>query len=234
MLKYALETLDGVDESVAGLYEQKGDSFVLKVEGAIPEAEVSGLKKKVDELLAEKKSADQKRKDAEESARIAAEESARKNGDVAALEKSWQEKLTRLEHERNHATEQAEQTIRSLTVGRTATDIAAEIAVPGSSKVLLPHITSRLSTDIRDGVPTVVVLDASGKPSAATLEEFKQELSNDPAFAPLIVGNRASGGGAAGAQNGGAGKKVITRQAFESMGHMERSEFAKSGGSVTD
>ena len=56
--------------------------------------------------------------------------------------------------------------------------------------------------DIRDGKPTVVVLDANGKPSAATLEELKAEFVNDPAFAPLIVGSKASGSGASGAKPG--------------------------------
>lgn len=233
MLKYAIESLDGLDEKVANFYEPADDGFRLKVEG-IPREDVSGLKKKVDELLAEKKAADARRKEAEESARQAAEEAARKSGDVSALEKSWQEKLSRIEQERAQAVEQAQAQIKALTVGRTATDIAAEIAVPGSSKVLLPHITARLATDIRDGVPTVVVLDAHGKPSASTLDELKQELANDPAFAPLIVGSRASGGGATGAKSGGAGPKTMTRNAFDNLSPEQQFDFARNGGSVTD
>lgn len=59
--------------------------------------DVSGLKKKVDELLAEKKAADSKRKEAEEAARKAAEEAARKSGDVGALEKSWADKFAAMQ-----------------------------------------------------------------------------------------------------------------------------------------
>ena len=55
--------------------------------------DVSGLKKKVEELLAEKKAAEAKRKESEAAARKAAEEAARKSGDVESLEKSWREKL---------------------------------------------------------------------------------------------------------------------------------------------
>jgi hypothetical protein len=233
MLKYALETLDGVDESVAGFYEKGEAGYTLKVDG-IPREDVSGLKKKVDELLAEKKAADAKRREAEEAARLADEERARKSGDLSALEKSWQDKLARIEAEKSAALTESQKQIQALTVGRTATDIAAEIAVPGTAKVLLPHISSRLSVDVRDGVPVVVVLDTNGKPSAASLEELKQELANDPAFAPLIVGSKASGGGAAGATRGGAGPKTITRTAFEQMSPMQRMEFAKAGGSVTE
>lgn len=90
-----------------------------------------------------------------------------------------------------------------MTVGRTATEIATTLAVPGSAKALLPHIESRLSVEIREGKPTVVVLDQSGKLSAATLDELKAEFTSDPAFGPLIAGSRASGGGAEGHKHGG-------------------------------
>ncbi|MNF70898.1 hypothetical protein D3C84_528290 [compost metagenome] len=123
------------------------------------------------------------------------------------LEKSWTEKYNRREAE---LTGQLESTnsalqgqIRDLTVGRTATDIATTLAIPGSAKALLPHIERRLSVEQRDGKPTVVVLDASGKLSAATLDELKAEFTNDPAFGPLIAGSKASGGGAGGAGKGG-------------------------------
>lgn len=85
--------------------------------------------------------------------------------------------------------------IRDLTVGRTATDIASALAIPGSAKALLPHIERRLSVEQRDGKPVVVVLDPQGKLSAATLDELKVEFANDVAFAPLIAGSKASGGG---------------------------------------
>ncbi len=92
-------------------------------------------------------------------------------------------------------------------MGRTATEIATTLAIPGSSKALLPHIERRLSVEQRDGKPTVVVLDAAGKLSAATLDELKAEFTNDPAFGPLIAGSKASGGGAGGAGKGGGAAK---------------------------
>jgi len=93
--------------------------------------------------------------------------------------------------------------IRDLTVGRTATEIATTLAIPGSAKALLPHIERRLSVEQRDGKPAVVVLDQAGKLSATTLDELKSEFMKDPAFGPLIAGSKASGGGAGGAGNGG-------------------------------
>ncbi|WP_278405821.1 hypothetical protein [Pseudomonas rhodesiae] len=211
MLKFQLDTLEGVDEAVRALYTEKDGKFVLGIEGLPQQEDVSGLKAKVDELLGEKKAAEKARKDAEEQARLEREEAARKSGNVEELEKSWSEKYNRREAELNGMLEQERGTlsgqIRDLTVGRTATDIASALAIPGSAKALLPHIERRLSVEQRDGKPVVVVLDQQGKLSAATLDELKSEFANDTAFAPLIAGSKASGGGAAGAGGGGGAAK---------------------------
>ena len=210
-LKYQLDTLDGLDDSVKSLYTEKEGKFVLGIEGLPQPEDVSGLKSKVEELLGEKKAAEKARKDAEEQARLEREEAARKSGNVEELEKSWSEKYNRREAELNGMLEQERGTlstqIRDLTVGRTATDIASALAIPGSAKALLPHIERRLSVEQRDGKPVVVVLDQQGKLSAATLDELKAEFANDTAFAPLIAGSKASGGGAAGAGGGGGAAK---------------------------
>ncbi|EFQ62389.1 hypothetical protein PFWH6_3915 [Pseudomonas fluorescens WH6] len=210
-LKYQLDTLEGVDDTVRALYTEKDGKFVLGIEGLPQPEDVSGLKSKVQELLDEKKAADKARKDAEDQARLEREENARKSGNVEELEKSWSEKYNRREAELNGMLEQERGTlstqIRDLTVGRTATDIASALAIPGSAKALLPHIERRLSVEQRDGKPVVVVLDQQGKLSAATLDELKAEFANDTAFAPLIAGSKASGGGAAGAGGGGGAAK---------------------------
>jgi hypothetical protein len=211
MLKFQLDSLDGVDEAVRTLYTEKDGKFVLGIEGLPQPEDVSGLKSKVQELLDEKKAADKARKDAEDQARLEREENARKSGNVEELERSWSEKYNRREAELNGTLEQERTTlstqIRDLTVGRTATDIASALAIPGSAKALLPHIERRLSVEQRDGKPVVVVLDAQGKLSAATLDELKAEFANDTAFAPLIAGSKASGGGAGGAGGGGGAAK---------------------------
>lgn len=213
MLKFQLDTLEGVDESVRALYTEKDGKFVLGIEGLPQQEDVTGLKAKVDELLGEKKAAEKARKDAEDQARLEREEAARKSGNVEELERSWNEKYNRLQSELTGQLEQERGTlstqIRDLTVGRTATDIASALAIPGSAKALLPHIERRLSVEQRDGKPVVVVLDQAGKLSAATLDELKAEFANDTAFAPLIAGSKASGGGAPGGNGGGAAKGNI-------------------------
>jgi len=201
-LEFTVKSLDGLDDSVKALYTEKDGAFALDIKGLPQQEDVSGLKAKVDQLLKEKKDASAKTKEAEEAARKAAEEKAKKDGDVEALEKSWQGKWDKREAEYESSTKGLNDSIASLTSGKDASSLAAELAVEGSASALLPHIEGRLSTDIRDGKHATVVLDKEGKPSAATLDEFKKEISETAALAPLIAGSRASGGGAGQGQGG--------------------------------
>lgn len=96
-----------------------------------------------------------------------------------------------------------------MTVGQTATKLAAELAISGSADVLLPHIQSRLTVEIKDGAPSVRVLDLQGKPTALTIDELKQEFISNKAFAPLIAASKATGGGASTTNNSGSGATDI-------------------------
>lgn len=231
-LKYEIDSLDGLGEAVTGFYE-KTDSgkFRLKVEGI---EDVSGLKKQRDELLAEKKEAQRKAKESEEAARLAAEEAARKSGDVDSLDKSWQKK-----HNDALAAKEAELgtvkgTLNKILVDNVAVQLATDLALQGSAALLIPHIKSRLEVDMSSGEPKTVVLGPDGKRSALTLEELKAEFAGNPAFAPVIAGSKASGGGASGSGGGGGAVKTVTRAQFDSMSQKERLEHSRSGGKVTD
>lgn len=188
---------DGEQENTAKTFtEDQVQEMIEKATG--------GLKAKVDELLGEKKQASAKAKEAEEAAAKAAEEAARKQGDTEALDKSWAKKLADAEAAHKAQIEALQGNLQGLTVGAAAKDIAAEMAVQGSASVLERIVRDRLSYEMTDEGAKVRVLDASGKPSAATLDDLKAELANDAALKPLISGTKASGGGAAGAGGGAA------------------------------
>jgi len=237
MIEYQLESLENIDETLQGLYEQTDTGYQLKVTG-IPEPEkedLSGLKNKVDELLREKKAASQKAREAAEEAEAARLEAAKKGNDTEALDKSWQEKFNAREIELKKELESLSGTLVKLTSGQTATKIAAEIAVQGSADVLLPHLERRLKTEFRDGSPVTVVLDKDGKPSAMSIDELKAEFQNSAAFAPLIVGTKANGAGRTGGnESSGAGVNEVSRSEFDRMNQAQRANFAKNGGKLKD
>ncbi|ONN71724.1 hypothetical protein [Pseudomonas oryzihabitans] len=223
-MKYLIDkaAFDALEPAMQALYKQQGDNYVLVIEGLPQPEDTSGLKAKVEQLLAEKKTEAEKRKQAEEEARIAAEEAARKSGDTEALDRSWNEKHTKALTEKDATLTALQAQIHSLTVGAAAARIAGELAVQGSAGVLQRLIEHRLSMEMRDGVPTVVVRDNEGRPTAATLAEFKTEVTNDPALAPLVAASKASGGGASGAKGGGAAKT------WDQLSGMERVELRRT------
>ncbi|WP_040263682.1 hypothetical protein [Pseudomonas massiliensis] len=223
-MKYLIDkaAYDALEPSLQAFYKAQGENYVLAVEGLPEPEDTSGLKAKVDQLLAEKKAEAEKRKQAEDAARLAAEEAARKNGDTEALDRSWNEKHTKALTEKEQALGALQAQVHALTVGATAARLAGELAVQGSALVLQQLIEPRLSMEIRDGKPVVVVLDAERRPSALTVDEFKQQLFNDASLAPLIAASKATGGGASGGKGGGAAKK------FSEMTGMERVELRRN------
>lgn len=200
------------------------------------------LKTKVEELSSElerykAKHAEQEKhiKQAQDAAKQRAreaEEAARKAGDTEALEKSWREKLESQESEYRSELEKLRGMVQDLTAGQEAQRIASELAVQGSAKALLPHIRSRLKTEIRDGKPTTVVLDENGKPSAMTPDELRESFRADPAFAPLIVGSKANGSGGPGNKPAGGGK-TISASELDKMTPKEKAGFFKENPNVT-
>ena len=198
-LKYEIDALDGLDDGVKALYQKAGDKYRLAIDGIPKSEDVTGLKAKVEELLAEKKEASARAKAAEEAARKAADEAARKAGDTEALEKSWQAKLAAREAEVAAMLDANTRAITAMTVDATALRLASELGGElGTTDVLLPHIAHRLAVEQRDGVFIAAVRDVHGKPSAATIDELKKEFASNPAFARVVAGSKATGGGADG------------------------------------
>ena len=223
-MKYLIDkaAYDALEPSMQAFYKAQGEDYVLAVEGLPAPEDVSGLKAKNDELLAELRANKTKAREAEEAARIAAEDAARKSGDTEALDRSWQEKHTAALAEKDGTLSALQAQVHALTVGATAARGAGELAVQGSAAVLQQIIEPRLSMELREGKPTVVVLDAERRPTALTVEEFKTQLFNDASLAPLIASSRASGGGATGGKGGGAAKT------WNQLTGMERVELRRT------
>lgn len=230
MLKLEADSLDAIDEPLRGFYEEKEGKFRLKVD--IPSDE--GLKKKNQELLDELKGFKRTQKEKDEALAKERDDLLAKSGDVEALRKSYEDKFGKITSEFGEKEKSYQTQLQRLTVGQAATTLAAELAIPGSAAVLLPHVQARLSMEIRDGVPVTVVIGQDGKPSALTIDELKSELAANPAFAPIIAASKAAGGGASGGGNGGgAAKKSITRNQFDALDATSKMEHIKAGGTIT-
>jgi hypothetical protein len=222
-MKYLIDkaAFDALDPALQALYTQKGEDYVLAVEGLPEPEDTTGLKANRDQILADLKAAKARAKELEDAARDSQTEAARKAGDIEALQNSWQQKYDQAVSQGQSSVESLQAQIHSLTVGAAASGIAGELAVQGSASVLRRLIEPRLSMEMRDGQPTVVVLDNDGHPTALTLAEFKTEITSDAALAPLVAASRATGGGAPGSKSPG-GKTQLS-----DMSESERKQLAK-------
>ncbi len=160
--------------------------------------------------------------EADEAARLAREEAARKKGDTAALEASWQEKLTAAEAKHAAIVAELNGQIDNITVKAEARRIAGEIST--TPDLLEDVISKRLRREVVDGVPTVRTLDANGQPSAKTLAELQEELIANPRYAAIMIGSKANGGGASTSTpaGGGAPKKISDMNETERVAHYNK------------
>lgn len=237
-MKYQVSVSDyeGLNDEQKALYgDAKDDKHTLKVEGLPQVEDVSGLKSKNAELLTEAKDAKDDARQLRKDLQKATTKKAKEDGDIEALEASWKEKYDTDLGVANEAKDEAMKMLRLEKVHSRAVELATTLAVSGSADVLLPHIESRLSMEIKDGRAVAVVMDMEGKPSALTVEELGKEIADNPAFAPLIEASKAAGGGANGAQRGGAAQsKTATRAQWAGMNPSQKMEFSKDGGHVLD
>lgn len=165
---------------------------------------------------------------AEETERKAREKAAREGGDIKALEKSWREKAAADALVLQKQIDALNGSLTTLTVDNVATQLAAKIST--APAVLLPHIKSRLRSEIVEGVATTRVLDAKGQPSALTVDELEKEFLANKDFSGIIRASSASGGGARGSDyGGGAPKNDGTKVDFKGTPAAIAASLAASG-----
>ena len=199
--------------------------------------------KLTDQLKAAQKSDAEKAeklREIEEAREAATREALEKGGKLDELKEFYEGKLTKVGAEKQSEIDGYRSTLVDITTGRAATQLAAEIALPGKAEVLLPHVRDRLATDWKDGIPVTEVLTADGKASNLTLDDLKAEMKADPRFDTLIAGKQSSGGGNKGGEGDvtTTGDKVMKRAEYDKLvdsgrdGHAKAAEFFKNGGRI--
>ncbi len=193
MLKFEIESLEGLDESVKGLYEQKGDKFRLKVEGIDPADELKeALRKERDERKAAKD-------------RLAEMERMQTEAEQKRLEESQQfeslYKNTKTELEKKAGElEEFKRKIADKERSELATQLASALTRDTARAELLKKEALTYIQHTTDGVVI------SGPDGTMTAEQLGKFLAERYPF--LVDGNQASGGAAPGStSSGGAVKK---------------------------
>lgn len=185
-------------------------------------AQVLAMQGKANELLDETKKAKNKAREEAAAKELAELDKARKSGDYEQMLKSSEEKRAELEDKLKELNTK----VGSEKTKRAAMKIAAELA-DGSNAELLSEFVSRRIKYTDEGVK---VTTESGELTVSTLDQLKQEFEVSDKYRSLLRGNKASGGGAAGAGSGATSGKTITRNQFDALSNKDK--FIADGGKV--
>lgn len=192
-----------LSEALKNEYIADGDGYRLDVDG---DEDVGPLKRAKDREAQLRKDAEEKLRQAQEELEKINGDDARKKGDIATLEKSWQKKLEDEKNKYEAHTQKLTSHIKSQLVDNVAAQIASKIS--NAPNLLLPHLKARLAADFEGDSPVTRVLDASGKPTALTIDELASEFVSNKDFSAIMIASKASGGAGVKTEGaaGGAGR----------------------------
>ena len=213
-LKLSVDSLDGLDDTVKPLYQQKDGKFVLDVEGIEDTSALKGALQK-ERKAAETASKMVKRweqlgKSPDEIEELLAQQ-AKDDEDKAAKAGEW-DKL-RAQMNEKHQTE-LRQKDESLVVMRRRLEgelidsraVAAIASAKGIPDLLLPHVQRHVKVDENYNV---VVVDAKGDPRVngkgepLTISDLVSEMKQSEIFGRAFEGSGQSGSGTQPGNGGG-------------------------------
>lgn len=217
---------DALDAALKAFYKLEGSDYLLQSDDAAElraakQREADARKIAEDEVARLKKIADDAETARVQAETAAAEEKARKAGDTATLEKSWETKMNNAVKAATDRADKLEAQLRTVLVEKEANALAADISV--SPSLLAPVIAARLEADLTGDKPVTRVKDANGQPSALNLADLRAELIANTEYSAIIKGTGANGGGAGGFKPGGGAAKKIS-----DMTETERVSFART------
>jgi hypothetical protein len=135
------------------------------------------------------------------------------------IESEWKKKLDDETGVLNTKLASVLDSLKQTTAERIATEMF-------TSKTLgKKYVQDRISVKFDDdGKPQVIILDEAGNETDVNIDNFKKELRANKDLATVLVGSRASGGGATGVQ-GHSGGGATGGKKFSELNDTERREL---------
>lgn len=209
--------------------------------GELIEKEVSGLKKKRDELLADlrkekddKKEINDRLEALEKEKEKIEEEKLAKSGDLEKIKKTLEEKHAKEVKDLTETIAKKEGLLKTHVIGEglTAALVKAKVS-PNLMKAAKALITSEFQGEIGDN---------DGKPFAKfdgkAVDEFVTEWAQTDAGKHFVTADGNSGGGSNGANGSGkagnGGKKTMTRSDFDALDPISQAKEGKAGTVIID
>lgn len=189
--KLTKEQYDALPDVLKAEYIAKGSEYVIDLSGE--DDGVNAMRTARDHEKTARQTAEQRLREIEENAQKTADELARKNKDVEGIDAAWQRKLDEATSKAGEQTTKLQGYLKKTLVDAKAMELATGLSSKGS-KLLLPHIQSRIVADFDGEEPVARILDATGKPSTMTFEQLREEFYANADYAAIIDGSKASGG----------------------------------------
>ena len=215
-LRYPFQEEAGAEDKAGG-----GDApkmFTAEEVQALIEKEVAGLKANQEALLAEKKEAARKAKEAEEERQRAHQEALKAAGKMDEFEKTIRGQYEPVLAEKDAKYSALASRVLGSERKAVLGSFAGDFITPEAVDILAPFVRTEFEGD--DVVTKFVGSD--GNVITTDPEQFRKYLREHKAFSHLIKANAASGGGASGGKGGGAAKTL------SEMNDAERIAFSKS------
>ena len=191
----------------------------------IIEERTAALKRKNDELLAEKKAKQREAEEAQQMAKLEAEEKAKKENDYQQLFESQKSEADSLRRK----IEEMNANIIQQKIQAESGKIAASLTKDTQRASLLQQQISQRLSVVDDELRVV----DNGQLTVSTIEDLTSTIKQQYPF--LVDGSQAVGGGAARSEGRAEERaKQISRADFEAMGQAQRADFIQSGGQLFD
>lgn len=201
MLKFKIDTdgFNALTDEHKAFYAQKGDEYVLQVDGAPDADEIDRLRNHADTLLAEKKAKDEQARQALADKLKAEQEAAIKSGDAERIQEALSKQLETERGEKERLKKQIDTDKLQREVGR----LSSRLTTDQSNQDILNVLLERQVT-VSDGQFNITGLNGEKLDS---IEQLEQQVLNSGKFDSLLTGTLSSGTGGNG-QGGGATKSA--------------------------
>lgn len=198
MLKYKIdaEAFSTLNDDQKTLYAQKGDEYVLQVDGVPDADEIDRLRNHADTLLAEKKAKDEQARQAMADKLKAEQEAAIKSGDAERIQEALSKQLETERGEKERLKKQIDNDKLQRTVGRLSSKLTSDQHNQDILNVLLER-----QVTVSDGEFNIVGLNGE---KLESIEQLEQQVLSSGKYDSLITGTLSSGTGGNGTGSKGA------------------------------
>lgn len=245
-IEYQVETLEGIDEAVAGLYVEKDGKYMLDVQGVVPKAQYDEINQKAVDNATE---AQRRRKTVERVlGKLGLEDASGLDDALDGLlsgkgkkSEDQEQIIAQIKAQAAKDVEAARSELQDVLIGGGVSQLQAALLSEGFpakvAEMLAKTNKERLTVDENRNLRIMgennKPLAGSGADGYANMTDLAKEFA---AAMPELLTDKGKGGGGKPPASGGAGSavKTVTRSQFDAMSHLDRANFSKSGGKVVD